>query len=66
MIATHDIHLVILSVVIALIASYTALDLSGRVTVAQGRVRTAWLVGGAIAMGVGIWSMHFVAMLPLQ
>ncbi len=52
MIATHDIHLVILSVVIAIIASYTALDLSGRVTAAQGRVRTAWLVGGAIAMGV--------------
>ena len=50
MIATHDIRLVILSVVIAIIAFYTALNLSRRV--ALGRVRTAWLVGGAIAMGV--------------
>ena len=64
MMATHNLSLVILSVVIAIIASYTALDLSGRVTVAQGRVRTAlWLAGGAIAMGIGIWSMHFIAML---
>lgn len=63
MIVTQDIRLVILSVVIAIIASYTALDLSGRVTAAQGRVRTVWLVCGAIAMGVGIWSMHFIAML---
>ena len=63
-IATHNLSLVILSVVIAIIASYTALNLSGRVTVAQGLTRTAfWLVGGAIAMGVGIWSMHFIAML---
>jgi PAS domain S-box-containing protein len=60
---THDVRLVVLSVVIAVIASYTALDLAGRVTVAQGRARKLWLVGGAIAMGVGIWSMHFVAML---
>lgn len=52
MIATHDIRLVILSVVIAIIAFYTALNLSRRVTVALGRVRTAWLVGGAIARGV--------------
>ena len=62
-IANHNLSLVILSVVIAIIASYTALNLSGRVTVAQGRARIAWLVGGAIAMGVGIWSMHFIAML---
>ena len=64
LIATHDVRLVVLSVVIAIVASYTALDLAGRVTQAQGRVWTAlWLAGGAIAMGVGICSMHFIAML---
>src|SRR6185436_3011700 len=26
----------------------------------------AWLAGGAFAMGAGIWSMHFVAMLAFQ
>ncbi len=63
LIDTHDIRLVVLSVMIAAIASYPALDLAGRVTVAQGLARRLWLAGGAIAMGVGIWSMHFIAML---
>ena len=63
LIAAYDVRLVFISVMIAIIASYTALDLAGRVTQAQGRARQLWLAGGAIAMGVGIWSMHFVAML---
>ncbi|HEY9847053.1 MAG TPA: MHYT domain-containing protein, partial [Candidatus Caenarcaniphilales bacterium] len=61
--ATHDVRLVVLSVGIAMLASYTALDLAGRVTATQGRSRFAWLTGGAVAMGIGIWSMHFIAML---
>lgn len=62
--ANHDVRLVSFSILIAIIASYTALNLAGRVTVAQGRTRTfLWLAGGTIAMGVGIWSMHFIAML---
>ena len=47
--ATHEVGLVILCVVIAVIASYTALDLAGRVTLTQGRGRNLWLTGGAIA-----------------
>ena len=58
--------LVALSVIIAILASFTALDLAGRVHVAHGRVRTLWLAGGALAMGLGIWSMHFVGMLALH
>jgi NO-binding membrane sensor protein with MHYT domain/nitrogen-specific signal transduction histidine kinase/CheY-like chemotaxis protein len=58
--------LVILSVLIASAASYTALDLAGRVTAARGRERLAWLAGGSLAMGVGIWSMHFVGMLAFH
>lgn len=61
--ATYNLPLVVLSVVIAIITSYTALDLVGRVTVAQGRERKLWLIGGAIAMGIGIWSMHFIGIL---
>jgi two-component system, sensor histidine kinase and response regulator len=63
---TYDLRLVVLSVVIAVLASYAALDLAGRVTHAQGRSRTLWLGGGAIAMGIGIWSMHYVGMLAFQ
>ncbi|MEC4820000.1 MAG: MHYT domain-containing protein, partial [Scytonema sp. PMC 1069.18] len=61
--STHDLRLVSLSIAIAVFSSYTALDLAERVKTTQGNVRLAWLVGGAIVMGTGIWSMHFVAML---
>ncbi|MEQ8757770.1 MAG: MHYT domain-containing protein [Coleofasciculus sp. G1-WW12-02] len=61
--ATYDFNLVLLSMAIAIIASYTALDLVGRVTLATGRTRQFWLAGGAVAMGIGIWSMHFIGML---
>ncbi|MDP9348144.1 MAG: PAS domain S-box protein, partial [Gemmatimonadota bacterium] len=63
---TYDRLLVTLSVVVAIFASYTALDLTGRVTAARGRVRFAWLVGGSLSMGIGIWSMHFIGMLAFQ
>lgn len=66
MIASYDVFLVALSLAIAVTASYTALDLAGRVTVAQGQARKLWLTGGAIAMGIGIWSMHFIAMLAYK
>ena len=60
---THDGILVALSVVIATLASYTALDLAGRVRASVGWARRAWLGAAAAAMGGGIWAMHFVAML---
>ncbi|MBD8569424.1 EAL domain-containing protein [Pseudomonas syringae] len=55
--------LVMISVLIAVLASYTALDLAGRVASAKGRAVHCWIAGGAIAMGIGIWSMHFIGML---
>jgi NO-binding membrane sensor protein with MHYT domain len=58
----YDYRLVALSVVIAMLAAYAALDLAGRVTAARGMIRFAWLSGGAFAMGLGIWSMHYVGM----
>ncbi len=60
---SYDYRLVVLSVVIAICAAYAALDLAGRTTAAAGRVRLAWLAGGAFAMGLGIWSMHYIGML---
>ncbi|HST07099.1 MAG TPA: MHYT domain-containing protein [Gemmatimonadaceae bacterium] len=57
---------VILSVVIAALASYAALDLAGRIRSAEGNTRYGWLAGGATAMGLGIWSMHFVGMLAFR
>jgi len=63
---SYDYGEVARSVLIAMAASYGALDLTGRVTAARGRVRIAWLSGGAIAMGIGIWAMHFKGMLAFH
>jgi PAS domain S-box-containing protein len=54
---------VALSVLIAMFASYAALYLAGRVSAANGWNRAVWLLGGACAMGTGIWSMHYIGML---
>src|SRR5579859_8004611 len=59
----YEYRLVALSVLIAMLASYAALDLGGRVTASRGRLRFIWLLGGSAAMGVGIWSMHYIGML---
>ncbi|MET4324531.1 PAS domain S-box-containing protein [Bradyrhizobium sp. i1.15.2] len=64
--AFHDPVLVALSILIAALASYTALDLATRMRAASGRARRSWLVAAAIAMGGGIWSMHFVGMLAFS
>ena len=60
---SYDYRLVALSVLIATLASYAALDLGGRVTASRGRLRLIWLLGGAGAMGIGIWAMHYIGML---
>ena len=63
---TYNSSLATLSFAIAVIASYIALGLAGRVKPALGQVRLFWLLGGAVAMGTGIWSMHFIAMLAFH
>src|SRR6266702_139135 len=63
---SYDYRLVLLSVAIAVLASYAALDLAGRITASVGRMRIAWLLGGAFAMGSGIWSMHYTGMLAFR
>src|SRR5580765_2408074 len=63
LVGSYNYALVALSVLIAMFASYAALDLAGRVTAAGGWTRVVWLLGGAGAMGTGIWSMHYIGML---
>jgi PAS domain S-box-containing protein len=63
---SYDPRLVALSVVIAVLASYAALDLAGRVTSARRKARALWLAGGALAMGTGIWCMHYIGMLAFR
>jgi PAS domain S-box-containing protein len=63
MTGSYDYRLVTLSVLMAVCAAYVALDLAGRTTASRGPVRLVWLAGGAAAMGLGIWSMHYIGML---
>ncbi|MGT2433069.1 putative bifunctional diguanylate cyclase/phosphodiesterase [Cupriavidus basilensis] len=63
---SHNSSLVLISLLVAILASYTALDMAGRIATAQGRAAHWWLAGGACAMGIGIWSMHFIAMLAFH
>jgi len=63
LIGSYNYALVALSVLIAMVASYAALDLAGRVTATGGWTRALWVLGGACAMGTGIWSMHYIGML---
>ena len=63
---TYNYWLVALSFGVAILTSYTAVDLAARVTANRGTVRSAWLTGGAIAMGSGIWCMHYIGMLAFR
>lgn len=67
MTGSYDIWLVVLSCVVAALASYVALDLvSGVVGAKTVKSKTCWLIGGAMSMGTGIWSMHFIGMLSFR
>ncbi|MDB6446943.1 MULTISPECIES: bifunctional diguanylate cyclase/phosphodiesterase [Pseudomonas] len=63
LIGSYSPALVLISLLVAVLASYTALDLAGRIATTQGRAARLWMTGGALAMGVGVWSMHFIGML---
>jgi diguanylate cyclase len=63
---TYSYWLVVVSLLVAILASYTALDLATRITVSRGRTARLWLFGGAFSMGTGIWSMHFIGMLAFS
>ncbi|MDD9271772.1 EAL domain-containing protein [Paenibacillus sp. GCM10023248] len=63
---SYDMVLVAFSYMVAVVASYTVLDLVRRIISSKGRHRWSWLLFGAIAMGLGVWSMHFVGMLAFS
>jgi len=46
----------------ATLASYVALDLARRIPAQPGRPGQAWLAGSALALGTGLWSIHFVGL----
>lgn len=63
---TYSPVLVLFSLLVAMLASYTALDMAARLAHSRGARALAWLTGGSLAMGLGVWSMHFIGMLAFQ
>ena len=65
-VSQYDQILVVISFIVAIMAAYTALNMAGRVSTNPGRVGWFWLTGGGIALGIGIWAMHFIGMLAME
>lgn len=66
LVGDYDLRLVFLSFVVASVAAAAALEIIERVTAASTRrLRWFWLITGALAMGLGVWAMHFIGMLSL-
>src|SRR5258708_4188033 len=63
---SYNYSTVVLSILIAMVSSYSALRLAERVNAARGRALLPWLFGGATALGISIWSMHYTAMLAFR
>jgi NO-binding membrane sensor protein with MHYT domain len=64
--ATYNYWLVAVSFGVAILTSYVTVDLAARVTANRGSARGAWLTGGTLVMGSGIWCMHYIGMLAYQ
>lgn len=63
---TWDSVLICVSLIVVFIASFTALDTAGQVAVSRGWSARFWLLVGGIAMGIGVWAMHFIGMLAMM
>lgn len=61
---SYGLGLVLLSYLVAAVASYTALSL--RAPLRESTHPYAWISGGAVSLGTGIWAMHFIGMLAWQ
>ncbi|GKV64721.1 MULTISPECIES: EAL domain-containing protein [unclassified Sporosarcina] len=59
----HNPYLMMLSYIIAAISAYASIDLARRVIFSSGTDKLIWLLSGGATLGIGIWSMHFIAML---
>ena len=66
LLVTWDSVLVGVSLIVAFIAAFTALDTAGRAAVSRGWAARLWLLFGGMAMGIGIWAMHFIGMLAMM
>ncbi|WP_428423265.1 putative bifunctional diguanylate cyclase/phosphodiesterase [Methylibium sp.] len=60
--SVYDPRVVVLSITVAVLASFVTLELARRVRGTDRLLAMCWCIGGGVVMGTGIWSMHFVGM----
>jgi NO-binding membrane sensor protein with MHYT domain len=60
---SHRPGMVVLSIVVAILASFATLELAGQVAAEYGQSPITGLGGGVLILGTGVWALHFVAML---
>jgi NO-binding membrane sensor protein with MHYT domain len=65
MIVSYDATLVILSITVAIIGSFTGLLIMAQRGVFTNASYKLKIVAGAVTIGSSIWSMHFIGMLAL-
>ncbi|MHA6252467.1 bifunctional diguanylate cyclase/phosphodiesterase [Oceanobacillus sp. CAU 1775] len=63
---TYNYYIVALSILIAIFASYSAINIASKLTIAHNKNKIFWLLAGAIVLGSGVWSMHFIGMLAFH
>ncbi|WP_033541796.1 bifunctional diguanylate cyclase/phosphodiesterase [Planococcus sp. CAU13] len=63
---TYNWPLVFLSIGVAVFSAFVALDISTRLAVSGRKTRNRWIFAGALVLGLGIWAMHFIAMLAFH
>lgn len=63
LVATSDFRLIVLSVLISFIGSYTAIDIAEHISIDSERSRQSWLIGSGIVLGLTVWAMHFTGIL---
>ncbi|MBT9502409.1 MAG: PAS domain S-box protein [Burkholderiaceae bacterium] len=67
LLANYQPWLVVLSLVVASLTSALGLQLAGMArSVGTGRLRQLTLLSGSLAMGGGVWAMHFIGMLAFS
>lgn len=66
LIYTYDIRLVLASVAISMMAAFTGLALTRGLSALPEGLRQLRIIMASVALGGGIWSMHFVAMLAMR
>lgn len=63
---SYNNYIVALSVLIAILASYSTLNITAKISDASGKYKYFWLLSGSFVMGSGVWSMHFIGMLAFH